>query len=366
MLRTEVRELITLAERLLAVGERATLATLFNVTGSSYRPLGSMMVSGYGSAYRAGGISGGCLEEYVAQQGRRLTEHAPAAMLHFSTADDAEEGIPKPGCGGLLDVLVERMAPAHLDFLQQYQAALEADTASTALCTVESSAADAISVTRSPWSCDPVDALRGEALAHECSVHAVASVTRQCLVHYVPPLTRLVILGAGDDAPPLCRLAHDLGWHVTVADRRARLAQRSRFPKADEVIADNWQALLKRIKLTPRTAVVMMTHSVSDDIELLRLLQNKAAAYVGILGPAQRRRGLLDEVSAIAPLDPAFVARLRGPIGLDLGERNAPAIAVAVIAEILAVLNERPSTPLSRRQDAPQVDLAQGRVTSYA
>jgi xanthine dehydrogenase accessory factor len=70
-------------------------------------------------------------------------------------------------------------------------------------------------------------------------------------------------------------------------------------------------------------------------------------AYIGALGPAQRKQWLLDEVSDLVPAMPGDVsARLRGPIGLDLGDRSAPGIAIAVIAEVLAVLNRRTARPL--------------------
>jgi xanthine/CO dehydrogenase XdhC/CoxF family maturation factor len=160
-------------------------------------------------------------------------------------------------------------------------------------------------------------------------------------------MTRLVVFGAGDDVRPLCAIARSLGWHVTVADRRARRATRGRFSDADRVIAADWAAAVEQIDFTRHSAVVLMTHSLADDIEILPLLAPKPAVYVGVLGPAHRRRWLLDGVAASHELSEAFTERVRGPIGLNLGDRSAAGIAVSVASEILAELNRCDATPLS-------------------
>src|SRR5260221_12773518 len=109
--------MIALAERLLATDTPGTLATLFSARGSTYRSLGSMMVSLPG--IHAGGISGGCLEEYVARAGERATRDTPATLLSFSTHPDSDDDVPVLGCGGSIDVLVERLTPQHLDWLKR-------------------------------------------------------------------------------------------------------------------------------------------------------------------------------------------------------------------------------------------------------
>ncbi len=111
----ELAAMIALAKRLLASGTAGTLSTLFSARGSTYRPLGSMMVSLPG--IHAGGVSGGCLEEYVVRVGERATRTAPVLMLRFSTHPDSEDDVPVLGCGGSIEVLVERLMPDHVAFL---------------------------------------------------------------------------------------------------------------------------------------------------------------------------------------------------------------------------------------------------------
>src|SRR5918998_3806469 len=114
-MRTELPQLIALAQRLLDNDEPGTLATLFSASGSSYRSLGSMMVGGPPGVV-AGGVSGGCLEEYIVRHGRELTRDRAAVLLSFDTESgaDADEAKPVLGCGGSIDVLIERLTRDHL------------------------------------------------------------------------------------------------------------------------------------------------------------------------------------------------------------------------------------------------------------
>src|SRR5882762_5943025 len=238
----ELAAMIALAKRLLASGTAGTLSTLFSARGSTYRPLGSMMVSLPGM--HAGGVSGGCLEEYVSRVGERATRTAPVVMLRFSTHPDSDDDVPVLGCGGAIDVLVERLTRDHLAWLKGLAAAYEADEPALLGCLVTHSA-ERIVVDRAWLRKPPDEAMNAEAITRLCaevsrdgmSRHTSMDSGRDVLVQYIPPLTRLVIVGGGDDAQPLCGLGHGLGWHVTVVDRRARLATATRFPTADVVLA---------------------------------------------------------------------------------------------------------------------------------
>jgi xanthine dehydrogenase accessory factor len=355
MIRNELNEMVSLAERLGAANEPAVLATLFAAHGSTYRPLGSMMLAGPSSAFTAGGVSGGCLEEYIARRGRALTEKQPAVMLSFDADPEADQAdVPSLGCGGSIEVLVERFTPDHLAFLRRFAAAHEADEPATAACVIDTSESPAVKVQRMLWNdggdaanVDPqLELLRERAVRAERSTQGRIGSQLRALVHYVHPLVRLVILGAGNDARPLCTLGRSLGWHVSICDRRARMATRGRFPDADQVAAGDWRIAIDSVMFTPQTAVVLMTHSLPDDAEILPLLAERPMAYIGVLGPAHRRRWVLENVEGAAELPESFVNRLRGPIGLDLGERSAGGIAVSIVSEILAELNGRTPAPL--------------------
>lgn len=357
MIRNEAHDLLSFAEDLQSDDSLGVLATLFSSRGSTYRTLGSMMLGEAASSEIVGGVSGGCLETYILRRGLALTEERPAAMFRFVDDPRATRSeVPVLGCGGSVDVLVERFSPKHREFLQAYAAAHESDRPSIATCLVERSGASGISVRRELWTeggdasdLDECAMLAREAFLAGRSLHGHIEGDRLALVEYVFPMTRLVILGAGEDAKPVCALGRSLGWHVTVADRRARLATRERFRDADQVVVADWGTALRSIAFTPRTAVVVMTHSLSDDAQIVPLLVERAAFYRGALGPERRREWLLEGANGALP-EP-FVRSLRGPIGLNLGERSAGGIAVSIVAEILAELNGRDARSLHGRTD---------------
>ncbi|HEY2147175.1 MAG TPA: XdhC family protein [Pirellulales bacterium] len=193
-------------------------------------------------------------------------------------------------------------------------------------------------------------------MSEERSLEGPIGARRRAMVYYVRPLVRLVILGAGNDAQPLCTLAHSLGWHVCVADRRARLATRNRFPEAAQVVAGDWWSALESITFTPQTAIVIMTHSLADDAEILPLIADRSTMYIGVLGPEHRRRWLLENAES-GDLPESFRNRLRGPVGLDLGERSASGIAVSIVSEILAELNGRIPKPQFQPASSEQATL---------
>lgn len=352
----ELAAMADLAKYLVSSDTPGTLATLFSTRGSSYRPLGSMMVSLPGR--HAGGVSGGCLEEYVARVGERATRGTPAVMMRFSTDPDTDEAIPVLGCGGTIELLVERLAPAHVAFLEQFAGAAKRDDASLLACMVRRES-ESVAVTRA-WlqpvcarrlAPDPALAgIRDEAARETRSIHRTMASDTDVLVQYVPPLMRLVIFGAGDDARPVSDIGASLGWHVSVADRRARLATPARFPHARAVLAGEWDEVVAATTWSARTAAVLMTHDVDDDARILSLLAGQPLGYLGALGPAHRRAWLLEQASSVAPGRSDVLARtLRGPIGLDLGDRSPAGIAVAITAEILAHFNRRQAQPLDAR-----------------
>lgn len=361
MLRTELSKMIAMAEKVIALDEHAVLATLLYSSGSTYRPLGSMMVSAFPSMI-AGGVSGGCLEQYIARAGRSLTNQNPATMLSFDTDPDGDnDEKPILGCGGAIDVLVERLTPSHIEFLKRMREACTLDACSAAACmihTVKRQPMPSVAVRRL-WcnnGCQesddpPLARLHQRAIADRHSRHGVldASGARRALVYYIPPMTRLVVIGAGNGAQPLCSLARSLGWHVTVTDRRGRLATKSRFPDADEIVVDEWSGAFDKITFTPHTAVVMMTHSLPDDTVILPLLHDRPMTYLGVLGPEHRLEWLLNGIADRTELNDEFTAKVHGPIGLNLGDRSASGIAVSVVAEILACFNGRDAKPLSQR-----------------
>jgi xanthine/CO dehydrogenase XdhC/CoxF family maturation factor len=153
---------------------------------------------------------------------------------------------------------------------------------------------------------------------------------------------RLFVLGAGDDAMPIVRMAALLGWNVTVADGRAQMARRERFPDAERVVVAADVAVLG---VGARDAVVVMSHSYEQDRGYLTgLLRNGFDGFIGLLGAAHRSSLLVSEAAATLGLSVVeCCARIHAPVGLDLGGDGPEAIALAVVAQVQAWAQGRPS-----------------------
>ncbi len=156
----------------------------------------------------------------------------------------------------------------------------------------------------------------------------------------------MLVFGAGDDAIPVAELAKHLGWEVWVFDGRAHYARSERFPSADQVQVRAPGSLSALPQIDAWTAAVLMSHSYTQDLGTLRELSNTPLSYLGMLGPRKRAVQLLSDAGLDeSQLHPA----LHSPMGLDIGADGPEQVALAVIAEIQAVLNGRPGGPLRER-----------------
>jgi xanthine dehydrogenase accessory factor len=156
---------------------------------------------------------------------------------------------------------------------------------------------------------------------------------------YGPP-PRLFVYGAVDTAEALSRAAKLLGWHVIVADARAKFATRERIPSADELIVEWPQEALAQVEPDHQTAVVVLTHDDKFDEPALMHALRTEAFYIGALGSRRnqerRRERLLEAGVAEEELD-----RIMGPCGLDIGADTQEETALSILAEVLAVRAQR-------------------------
>ncbi len=170
---------------------------------------------------------------------------------------------------------------------------------------------------------------------------------------FAPP-PHMLIFGAVDFTASLARCAKLLGYRVTVCDAREVFATRQRFPMADEVVVDWPNRLLDRVgpSLGPRDAVCVLTHDAKFDVPAIVAALATDVGYPGAMGSrrthAQRVERLRDE-----GVDEAGLARVRAPIGLDLGARTPEETAVSICAEIIALRTARTSAPSLRDTHRP-------------
>ena len=146
---------------------------------------------------------------------------------------------------------------------------------------------------------------------------------------------RLVILGAGHIARPLCELASRAGFEVTVVDSRPDWATAERFPDARDVIGDDPEAAVSELALDAETAVVVVTHEHRLDQALVKALVGREAGFFGLVGSIAKRNKFLLRLRAqgIAEED---LTRLRSPLGIEIGAQSPEEIAVSILAELVA------------------------------
>jgi xanthine dehydrogenase accessory factor len=162
----------------------------------------------------------------------------------------------------------------------------------------------------------------------------------QVFIDVVAPPPRLLILGAVDYAAALCRLARASGWRPYVCDPRTAFATRERFPEAEEVVAAWPDEAFERLGIDRATYIAILTHDPKLDDAALRIAIRSDAAYVGAMGSRRaqerRRERLLEAGITEDELD-----RVAAPIGLDLGAVTPEETALSIMAEVVAVRNDR-------------------------
>jgi xanthine dehydrogenase accessory factor len=308
----------------------SVLATLVTVEGSSYRRPGArLLIPLHGRGI--GSISGGCLEEDVIARARRVHETGtPESVTYDTTSEnDLIWGVGL-GCHGITRVLLEKVA----------------SRPAWAMALAESFAA------RRPVALAVVHEGTSLPLGTRLASELPASARAEDGVFFqtVSPPTTLILFGAGDDAQPLARLAKELGWHVTVADPRAAFATNERFPMADARVVASAHELVARTAPGADALVVVMTHHYVHDVPLLRALLPLPTAYLGLLGPKKRADKILADLAADGfAVTPEHRAHLHAPVGLDLGADGPEQVALAIVAEMQAVLAGRSARPLHQR-----------------
>jgi xanthine/CO dehydrogenase XdhC/CoxF family maturation factor len=183
----------------------------------------------------------------------------------------------------------------------------------------------------------------------------------EVLIELIQPPPSLMVFGAGRDAFPLAQFAKALGWHLTLVDCRSLESTRDRFPIADRIILTRRAVVSQQVAIAEHTIAVVMTHNYYDDLEILNMLLASRAQYIGVLGSRPRTERLLQTLHQETGMNRSdHLHRLHAPIGLDLGSETPEEIAIAIVAEIQAVLTDRAAGFLKHRQapihcsDSPQ------------
>lgn len=342
----ELTPLLPIYDRERAAGRPLALAIVVSTRGSTYRKPGALMVIAADGRY-AGLLSGGCLENDLAEHARTVIETGRPQTVTYNTGgtEDALWGLGV-GCEGAMTILLVRVGPAEswepLAHLKQAQldrrptavgVVLESNltTLDPGTILLEDRAAIHSAVNRDVGAL--LSHVRGLGISDEVQLRDARIFAFPL---GLPP--RLLLLGAGPDALPVVDLASRLGWRVTICDHRPSYAQDAHFPAAERVVLARPQALASVLDLSGFDGAVVMAHHLPSDLEYLRTLATSPVGYVGLLGPPHRRDRLLADLGAAGT---GLRQRLHAPVGFDLGGRTPEAIALSIVAEFHAYLHRR-------------------------
>ncbi|MFF1393931.1 XdhC family protein [Streptomyces sp. NPDC058287] len=345
-----MRHVIDQAAAWQASATRFAMATVVRTWGSAPHAAGtSMLVAEDGRV--VGSVSGGCVEAAVCAVAEDVLAGAGPARETYGVSDDDAFSVGLT-CGGTIEVLVREVtgdAP-----LARVAADLAAHVPVALVTPVEdgpgslATGASGVSGTLGDARLDRAAALAAEALlargtsglvrVGEPGPDTSCAPERELFVQAfgVPP--HLLVCGAVEFARPLVRIGALLGHRVTVCDARPAFATAARFPDAHEVVVDwphRWFAAHED-QVDAATAVCVLTHDAKFDVPLLELALRSRAGYVGAMGSRRTHEDRLARLRA-AGLGEAGLARLRSPIGLDLGGRGPEETAVSIAAELIAV-----------------------------
>ncbi|MFD9356192.1 XdhC family protein [Streptomyces sp. NPDC060031] len=336
-------------------GRDFAVATVVAVGGSAPRqPGAALAVDGEGTAI--GSVSGGCVEGAVYELCRQALEDGETVRERFGYSDDDAFAVGLT-CGGIIDILVTPVpvgSPERAVFAAGIAAAARGEAAAVArIAEGPAELMGRVVLVRGEGAfeggfgghpeLDRTIAEEARAMldAGRTGVLEIGADGRLCgeplrvLVESSVPPPRMIVFGAIDFASALVRIGKFLGYRVTVCDARPVFATKNRFPEADEIVVDWPHRYLEGTDVDGRTVLCVLTHDAKFDVPLLEMALKLPVAYVGAMGSRRThedRNRRLREVG-VSELE---LARLRSPIGLDLGARSPEETALSIAAEIVA------------------------------
>jgi len=370
-----MKELLETLDGWTKAGVEAGRAVVVRTFGSAPRPEGAVLIRADDGRI-AGSVSGGCVEGAAAGEIERARADGHSRVIRYGISDEEAWDVGL-ACGGTIDVLVEPRVSA--------AAVIGARERGVAVATILPPDAPPAEFGRhepgdgAPPS-DPMviradGSLEGSLGSAEADAAVAAAARdallrgtsrtisvgdRQVFVEAFPVRPRLVVVGAVEVARSLVAFARELGFETIVVDGRAAFATPERFPadRVDRLIVGWPDEVADEIGLGPDDAVAVLTHDVKFDEPAIVEALRRGCRYVGAVG-SKKTQGDRRERLRSAGLGEDELARLRGPVGLDLGGRNPSETALAIIAEVVAERYGGSGMPLHER--ARQAEIAAAR-----
>jgi xanthine dehydrogenase accessory factor len=364
-----VKDLVDTLAAWRAEGAGFGRAVVIRTFGSAPRFEGSTLIA-TDDGRIAGSVSGGCVEGAAAEEIGLARRTGRARVIRYGISDQQAWDIGL-ACGGVIDVLIEPAVPEAVESAARAAAGIGAPGSRAVITPLPADSpgpgpgrhvagegappADVLLVSADglhgtlgePELDSQLVELAQESIARGTS-RTVKIAGRWLFIEAFAVRPRLVIVGAGQVAIPLAAMAHQLGYETIVVDGRAAFVTRERFPGVDRLIVGWPDEAAAEIDLGPADAVAILSHDAKFDEPAIVTAFAHGCRYVGVIGSrrtqSQRRTRL-----AAAGVRPEDLARLHGPIGLDLGGREPAETAMAIMAEIVATRYGGTGVPMTEK-----------------
>lgn len=352
----EQRNILAAYQKIQGTGQKAALATVVKVRGSSYRSPGARMLITDDGRW-VGSISGGCLEGDALRKARQVMLDQRPMTVTYDTREESNQNLGIGlGCNGVIDVLIEPLqAEQKVNPVTLFEnLILRNEPVAMATIYAGSGVGEKLLITskgevKDHFSNSELSLFVKKALVglfvsgkSEAKVYTIKSQEFQVFIELLQPSISLIIFGGGFDARPVSALAKSLGWEVSVTDECVAHIAPVFFPAVDKLSLCERQFIDRDFVITPYTACVLMSHNYEYDRDVLLKLLKTETPYIGILGPRKRFDKMQSEFKAKGViLSEQDFHRIHYPIGLDIGAEAPDEIAVSIIAEIQSKFSNR-------------------------
>jgi xanthine dehydrogenase accessory factor len=342
---------------------KVAVATLVNTKGTTPRKEGAKMVVGEAGDILGSVTIGGCVDAQVLEESADVLATMRPRLLELNLGDEEawEIGLT---CGGTIEVFVEPLAvsaaggDANAKVYERVRAHAERGGRGVVMTRLDGPAGKLLVLDDGTRDGTLGEGFLDDRFAAEARAVLDAGTSKTLFLENVrvfaevfAPPALLLIVGGSHVAMPMTSLARVLGYRTVVLDGRPRFATRERFPEADDVRVGIPSEMVREYPLVASTALVLVAHDYKYDLPVLKHALGTGAGYIGMLGSRRRGEAILKLLREDG-VDESALARVRVPIGLDLGARSAPEIALAVLAEIQAVRGGGTGVPMSARRPA--------------
>ncbi|RBI59672.1 cytochrome oxidase I [halophilic archaeon] len=346
--------------RLLTKDTDAVIATVVDVDGSGYRRPGAKMIIGE-DGESIGAVTAGCLEGPIVDVAQQtFTDGVPRLETYdLTNTEDNEWGLGL-GCNGVIDIFLE---PLDISF-EPVVGEFAAKRSATVLTVIESGIPDITigdrtvvaengQASRSRDKIPTAVVNRALDSTNDSGPSTAVTVSTEdgdirVFVDQLEPTPDLLLFGSQEDINPVASLAAQAGFRVQVATSRGARVDDDRFPAAEKVVATHPTDLNNLVTAPEHTYAVLMSHNFLDDQLALDALLDTQISYIGLMGPRKRFQKLRETLDR--ELDASDCEQIATPVGLDLGSGDPTAIGFSIVAELIAVHNDRDGGRLKKKE----------------